>query len=129
MDHIQLPENASGPALSITLLLPLVRYEHEPHDDAGFHYFAQRKGRWRKGKLDDQKPSLELARIVQSLLYFGFLSEVLDRPISPGDLTTAHGVHTDEHKLCFILLPKSLIPGCENCTLKAQPTARGHCRG
>jgi len=108
MDHIQLPKSASGTALFIPLLFPLVPYEHEPHDDTGFEHFAQRKGYWRNGKLDDQKPPLELARIVQSWLYFGFLSEVLDRPISPADLTPAHGVHLDKHKLCSFLLPELL---------------------
>jgi hypothetical protein len=108
MDHIQLPDAASGTRHTTPLLLPLIPYEYDPQDDTGFRCFAERKGCWKNGRLDDEKPPSELARTVQSWLYFGFLSEVLGTSVDPGSFTSAQEAHMDEQTLSSSCLPELL---------------------
>lgn len=93
MDHLPRPRGIKEPLIEIPLM------EYIPYDFLGFESFPLRKGFVKDGSFDDSRPYSELASFVQSWLYFGLLSEVLEIRVTPECFTAVLAANEPEKAL------------------------------
>lgn len=100
MDHVPQPAQCSAPPLQVPHIAETT------YDFSGFETFPQRQGFVRDGHLDATRPSIELASLMQSWLYFGLLSEILGRPVHSDDFVQSMPPdHAYPEVLCSSKLP------------------------
>lgn len=96
MDHIALPAASPVATIKVPLLSPLLPYT--PSSPAGFRDYARSQGYRSEDRLDQSHSPRGLARLVQSWLYFGLLSEFLGQVISPDTLNGSSDAQSVQHE-------------------------------
>lgn len=92
MDHIVLPAASPVAPIKVPLLSPLLPYT--PSSPADFRNYGRAQGYRVEDRLDQSHSPRELARLVQSWLYFGLLSEILGQVVGPDTLSASSGAHS-----------------------------------